>query len=751
MKFLLPLVLATAVTTPAIASPFQDPAAFEKGLASVERSMDQGRWEKASKALISLLEKNVKAEYVYMEQSRILQDMERITLFMTYEAPTADDVLAGDVKKYDADKGRIEATFFGTDLSDLIENNGAYTLPVNFTGSYTIEMSGARYPVADPLSIVIGWTTANEWRITFGGQEYKPYVAWYPLDADAELLETSEKQPVSMGQPYTFLIDVKGTKVNVKVNKKKLFALKRPKDDYGKAAFYGLRDYERESLKIVVKGEIEPSWIAGKIDEVMQERMGEFEASYDPASVLPEWLFDEYEDGDDDSSSSDSSGSSGGSLRDRVDGNRPRKSDAESDGSGSFSDYPCPKMDIDGASAFADLTQEYFSGDNTLDEMLEMIDDAEAEEGLSDVASDFIRMHVLAAYGLLEEAAAAGERMIPSATDHQTALISYANILVRTREFDRAREILHAARAKWPKSWEVVEALVDVEVFGQNMEAAQDLVREARVKKFMGKGGEDLEAQIDKAISGPHWPKTYTFKSKHYIIESDISEALCKEAAGLLEGAYTSYSVRLKRIKGLENNKFRVFIFSGEPSYQRYVGESLGASAENTLGLYSGFMKQLLIWNAPERDSMMRTVVHEGFHQYLDLAAYRVPRWFNEGMAEYIETSEVINGRWTDGQVRHDHLEVLKEYDVMPLESIITMTYQDFASGHVYWHYSNSWALIHFLRNSTKENEAIFDAMFKGFLESPSSRRVIKSAFEGVDLEKLDRDFQEYLVELREQ
>ncbi len=395
------------------------------------------------------------------------------------------------------------------------------------------------------------------------------------------------------------------------------------------------------------------------------------------------------------------------------------------------------------------LAKEIYAEETTLEGLLLAIDEAVSEQGMPSVAADCLRMMVLDAYDMVEDAAIPGARLVQEAADHMPSLLIYVDLLLRMKEFDQGREILTRARQQWPQSWNLLEYLITLEVFAQRLETAQELVREARLNKVLDARGEDLESQIDKAMSGPHWPKTYRFSSKHYLVESDISEAICKEAASLLEGAYTSYSVRLQRITNLENNKFRVFLFSGEASYQRYVGESLGADAENTAGLFSGFLKQLLIWNVPKRESMMQTVVHEGFHQYLDLAAFRAPNWFNEGMAEYIEAAELVNGRWTDGQVRHDHLENLKKKTMMPLADFVNISARRFYAGDVGLHYSQAWAFIHFLRNSSKKEGDLFDRLFKGFVESPSSGQVVRDAFEDVDMAALDEQLLAYLEELR--
>ena len=55
------------------------------------------------------------------------------------------------------------------------------------------------------------------------------------------------------------------------------------------------------------------------------------------------------------------------------------------------------------------------------------------------------------------------------------------------------------------------------------------------------------------------------------------------------------------------------------------------------MGLYSPALKQLLIWNQPNRKKMLETVRHEGFHQYLDGVMSDPPPWLNEGLAMYYE------------------------------------------------------------------------------------------------------------------
>ena len=738
MKTFLHLILFFLLFAPVAVA--QDQDNFDKALKSVEAKMDRGQWQKASDGLLKLLQENERAEYVYLDKPRILQDMERIALFLNYEAPSADDVVVGKVKKYDAIKGKIEVVFSGTDLRSFEYSRGSYAFPPRFTGSYSIEMKGEHYPTSESLSLFIGWATDHPWAVSFGDTGHKPTIAWLKGDRQTEFLETSEKQPIKPGKPFVVLLDVKKSKVTVKAGGKKLMSYKRPKDDYGIFYFMGMTDYELESMELTIKGEVEPSWIAGMIDEVMQDKRSEFEQHYSAEKELPAWLFEEVSA----TEAADKSEEGSSSLRGRTgSGSKPKSGVVEE----SFRLYPGEGLRGSEMEVFNDLREGIYDREAEVDEIALRIDLAEEEDELPMLAANFLRAELYASHGNIEDATAAARRIVKECPEHQPSVIQLAQLLGRMRKFEEARIILSQAQNSWPQSGKVVEAMVDNEILDLHLEKAQQLVRQAIGKGILGSEGKKMQEQIDKAVSGPHWPKTYRFQSKHYDIQSDISEDLCKEASRLLESAYRSYSVHLSRIKGLEKEKFRVYLFSGEASYTRYAEDSFGTSRENTAGLYSPYLKQLLIWNVPQREMMFRTIVHEGFHQYLDMVAPGTPRWFNEGMAEYMELYETVNGKFTEGQSNQYHLELLMDVH-MPLENFLKMPTYAFYQGHVSLHYAQGWAFVHFLRNSGREEKKIFDTLFQGFKDSPSTSQVMELAFADVDLDDLEERFLAHIKKL---
>jgi len=725
-----------ALTVPAVA---QDEASFEKGLKSVERRMSKGQWEKAGKELKDLLKEHERADYVYIEKPRVLANMERIALFSVHAPPTADEVLAAKVKKYDAESGEIEMTLYGEDLSDLMQSGDAFTMPVAFRDDYTLSMSGPKYPGSEGVTVVVGFDSDQMHRFFFGSVGYQPSVSLSENGEREKLVESAEKEMMDSGEPFTLSVEVKKKKISTKANKKRMFSVKRSDTDWGRAAFYGLADYEREGLEITIKGALEPAWIAGKIDEQMQDKREAFEETYDAHRELPEWLFDDSQALGAGGEEAESAGGLRGRAGAKNNGSRKPSSDQV------FRAYPGAALGAAGERSFAEIRRSYYQDDFDFAALMEKVQEAEDAEDIHEASASLLRMEIHLLYGQIEEAADYAAKMVALDASHQPSVLNHANLLIRLRDYETSRELLEQAQKDWPNAVEVVEATMWLEIMTQHLEEAQDLVQNAQRRGIRGKEIDRLRARIDKAISGPIWQKTYRFQSTHYDIQSDISEAICKEAANLLESAYTSYSVHLKRIRGLEKNKFRVFLFSGEASYQRYAEDSLGSEAENTAGLFSPWLKQLLIWNVPQREMMLRTVVHEGFHQYLDLVAPEAPRWFNEGMAEYMELYETVDGRFTEGQVNHDHIALLQEKGVMPLRDFLRMPTAFFYQGDVGRNYAQGWAVIHFLRNGGNDKEKMFQELFEGFSNSPSIDRVIDEVFAGVDMELFEQEFLDHM------
>jgi len=161
-------------------------------------------------------------------------------------------------------------------------------------------------------------------------------------------------------------------------------------------------------------------------------------------------------------------------------------------------------------------------------------------------------------------------------------------------------------------------------------------------------------------------------------------------------------------------------------------------------------VKQLLIWNAPDAEDTLRTIRHEGFHQYFDRLVGASPVWLNEGLAEYFEGSRLVKGSWSDGEVQAQHLETLARNARFPLEDFLRVepkTFYDEKTMHVC--YAEAWACVHFLLNSGAEHKQRFDALVDALVGGKRPTEAVAQILDEASLPKLEQEFAEYVRTLK--
>jgi len=245
---------------------------------------------------------------------------------------------------------------------------------------------------------------------------------------------------------------------------------------------------------------------------------------------------------------------------------------------------------------------------------------------------------------------------------------------------------------------------------------------------------------------GPAWPRRHDYESAHYLVLSDMDPKVCFDASQILEQAYAVFSARLERAPAT-SERFKVFLFSGRAGYQDHVLDLLGQMVPHSAGLYVGSLRQLFIWNLPEREEMLQTVRHEGFHQYLHRIMDDPPLWFNEGLAEYFEEAKVVQGKWTTGAPRPDHLKRLGL--PQPLREFLFLDDRAFM-GNATANYAQAWAFIHFLLHTSRENRQLFDRFWDSFKRIPNHAEAIRAALLDRTPDSLDAAFRAHVDALRD-
>ena len=129
-------------------------------------------------------------------------------------------------------------------------------------------------------------------------------------------------------------------------------------------------------------------------------------------------------------------------------------------------------------------------------------------------------------------------------------------------------------------------------------------------------------------------------------------------------------------------------------------------------------------------EAMVRAMYHEGFHAFLDQFLFdeelveHVPRWLNEGLAQYFENARVEAGRLILGQEDRGRMSILRRFkqegSLISIEEMVAgdaKSYLVHEIGNVEnstKHYLMAWCVVHLLGEKgrlTKENLEGFAAL----------------------------------------
>lgn len=729
--------LLSLAAAPAAAPGCAQESAAAKDFEAVRKQVERRQWDKAYDGLRALLAKYEGDEWLLAEADAIRVDMKRIVFWRTHAEPDPATLVSGTLKKYK--DGKLEIVYESGGWDDWeLQGEELFVWPARFAGPYTLDISLGSYPNRVPFSLVLAATEETALRISFGLKNPMPEVGqpadyFYPARIEA-LVEgreeelDSNKNVLPLGAHSVELkVQVTTSKVTVSLDGKKYLEAKRPKGGYGSFGLFTFRRQdEAQSLRCSITGEIEPMWMQNKADAALEGARAEFETAYAESEHLPAWLL----------------APAGAAAPRAVDDGPPQRP------------YPGPGLDDDGYDAYRVAMDHlrYLGEEEGLDAQLGYVEELRAEGELGPAVLEFLRLRAFKESGRFADAIAAAERVIAADPAHLETRLMRARMLARLGRRAESDAAWDEALAAFPGSMDaVVERVAD-------LIERNDIARAHRVVRAVAFASAESAARLEwlrsvllMADKGPAFERSYEHASEHYVVRSDISREICAETARLLESAYTSYSVHLKRPPGAESGKFRVYLFSGEASYMRYADEAFGGRMENSAGVYSRLVKQLLIWNLPDADERRRTVVHEGFHQYLDAITQDAPRWFNEGLAQYYELADTVAGRFTTGQVDAHALRTLEQEGVLPLADYFRINDEAFLDpAAVGRNYAQGWALVHFLRHGGRAYEAVFDALFRGLTEGLSAGAAVRAAFADADLDALEAAFVEYLSGLEQ-
>ncbi len=755
MRFPLPRTafpLALAAVALGVVPPGGTEKEFEESLRVVDRTIGSGKAKKAKELLLSTLEAHRDDAFVLYHLSEIEDSLRRAAFWSVNTKPEPKTLVSGELLSWSATSGEIKLRYTlkpekagsskseksatapttrggdpkpdesvakkkpsHAEFADFELQNRFSVHPLTFDGPFTVEVKGTSWPELTKEGRVPVILVCAEWNRAIGVQYGLFSSSGVTVPSQILQIEGEDLTKLDVasatgtaGAEYDAKVVVSAANVTAFLDDKRVLSAPRSGPIDGRFAYANFRGVR----EILVSGKVTPSWLMNVVDESIQKRWAEFDKTYKAADDLPSWLRDRawagvQPDGDPD---------------DALPDEKTEKGRAQ-------------------LVEFAKLLKE-----QKWDSVLERTEKAPPDE-LSEGSRAYLRAIALLRLGRQAEALEACTK----ACSLEPRLLP-ARRLCMVLEFPQKTvhdqiEVGRALVADFPKDPGPYVELATLLLRSGDPEQARALVRGAIDGGVPAGTLEDTEELVSRALHGPDWTKTFEYKSEHYDVCSDISERLCSDAALLLEKFYTKFDLHLRHVAPKHRkNILRVYLFSGRAGYEAYTKVLTGQESKNTAGMYSSVVKQLLIWNLPNHESILETIRHEGFHQYLDDLVEDAPKWFNEGLATYYEGSKLVKGRWSDGDLRPEYVDVLKKKALVPLGKFLRLPGREFMDDKgIDLSYAESWAFVHYLLSSGPENKKLFDRMFDALAGGARARAAVDQVFPEDVTTRLDADFASYV------
>ncbi|MDJ0520638.1 MAG: DUF1570 domain-containing protein [Planctomycetota bacterium] len=706
-----------------------DPAAFQKGFAAVEDCLKRGQPAKGLKALSKLLEAHREQPYARAKRAEIESVARLLTFRRDVKQPDPKTLVSGKLKKWTPATGDLKIAYKRKSAADLQKSKRSKLLyfPFDTAGPFKLTVTGKGYPrrTDDSPWMIFGGDTCPKsgeevsYSIMFGVPPYTEggNEVWLPAsitrhDGDNKS-KVAEKEitPAKAGKSYKLLLNVQRSSLSATINGKPIGKAKKPKAVYGSLAFEA-----QGWSEVTFSGKIEPSWLQERIDKAVQKERAAFDKTYDAKKVLPAWLFE--------------GPKTPAATETAPDDELPDELD--------------PKFAPDLLRVLMAVAEGRFS------KAIKRLEDMK-RRGASASVCTFMIATVHEASGDTQAALKAAEASTQQAPGFILGWMMKGRLLRRLGRHKEAAEAFRDGIGRNQGDVRGYEMAMLSMLRAGDLEAARAFGEEAAKKGLSSKRLSRLGGVLVKARKGPTFSRVYEYKSRNYHVVSDIGKKVCVDASKVLETAYTSYRVNFGWVRRDKTRLFKVYLFGGRTgfmNYQRDLAGLMGKPSERAAGIYSPLLKQLLIWNLPTREEMIRTIRHEGFHQYLDRLMPDPPVWFNEGLAVYHEYAKTERGRLAFGHALPDYLQELEDSGLLPMETFLFQQGKQFyEDGHR--SYAQAWALVHMLKHGPEARRAQFEELVKAFQTDAPPREVLLRVFPKDEWPALQKELEAYVEKLR--
>jgi len=706
------LIVFAALATPDVrAKDDEGEAGFDKGVKTVRLLFKKRKWKDAKKKFAKLLEEHRDQDYVRAQLPLVRELTFECAFREKHGEPHPKDLVGGKLEAYHRQSSEVRIRYDRRALaSHWIRSKDIWICPASFDGPHTMTIKGSRYPYRSSALLFFCMEEDKAILVNFGlTPEVASHRGLRPSIGELEAgrkttLKEGKRSRAKGGEKFELSVKVKARSVHSYLGNKPM--LKAPKDPkrWGQVGFTGLKRHE----EVVISGRCK-RWIQGLIDAEDQKRRATFKKTYREVDEMPLWLMEK------------------GEARQSTGAVAPR------------TEWP---VELDGTTKAIAHSVAFLIGIGQGDKALAVLHENDI---VPEVVRDFLEAKAQRRRGHFKKALALFGKVRSKAPEFLEAIEGEALMFARLRETDRATAVYDELLERYPG-----DATLHVNWSLTLMRQGRLTEADKLVKAALGRGVSSdnlllVARLLQKSRSGPPFGRKSEYKSRHYHIVSDIDHGICVEAARYLEQLHASLSRTLERPgKSTGDKLHKVYLFSGQAGYLSYYKDLMAVDARGSAGLYSPLLKQLLIWSQPSKKEMMRTVRHEGFHQYLDRVLPNAPRWFNEGLAVYYETATMSIARMQVGQYREDCQKTVMQHQVVPLRRFFRLDDAAFMRKAPV-HYAQSWAIIQLLLRTDKEHKQLFKKLWDSYRDTPDHEEALAAVLDAAAIEALELDLKRLL------
>lgn len=284
-----------ALSTPSHAAARQGPpsspaptrARFDDQIELARRLTREQAWKRAGDAWRDLVVEHAGADYVRPRLAEIRQQWRRVQFFAQARTPRVQELLSGELVRYDASSGRIELRYTPERLGDFTReaNEATYVHPAHFKGPWSATLTGTAREIAGAM-LVAGQRDGGQ-GVRFARYDDKGKLtrihALYTFDGRTpKLAEQSMPAGASPEGRIEAGLRVEDRHVVAGYAGVTLFDHERDAGDFGSLVL----GVEEPFGTLTLEGAVDPGWISGLIDRSLADQRRDFDARWvEPAEL----------------------------------------------------------------------------------------------------------------------------------------------------------------------------------------------------------------------------------------------------------------------------------------------------------------------------------------------------------------------------------------------------------------------------------------------------------------------------------